>query len=185
MKSLGLLIALSLAHALHGQVVKDPVAPNPVRVSTRLQLVLELQQPKVKSGERVGARTTYENISPSAIDVGSGDWTLDYAVTVTDELGRECPRTALGERWLNEQREPVLLRSEGPVHLEQGTEGKEISMDLAKIYQLTKPGVYFVRFLYRSIWPDPGESRPTSVEDAQRVPIEEAVSNVVQFEITP
>jgi hypothetical protein len=39
--------------------------------------------------------------------------------------------------------------------------------------------------MLRGIWPDPGEPRATSVEEAQKMTIEEAVSNVVQFTIIP
>jgi hypothetical protein len=69
--------------------------------------------------------------------------------------------------------------------VEPGAEGQELAMDLAKIYQLTKPGTYSVRSMLRGIWPEPGDPRPTTVEEAQKVTIEEAISNAVQFTITP
>ena len=185
MKGFLLLAALLTASIAHGQVVRDPVAPNPVRVSTRLQLILTVEHSNVKSGDPVGARTHYKNVSSKTIELGTGYWMLDYAAIVTDTSGAEPPRTSLGERWLQEQREPVLLRSEGPLYVEPGAQGQELAVDLAKIYQLTKPGTYFVRFMFRGVAPDPIEPRPTSVEEARKMPIEEGVSNLVQFTIVP
>jgi hypothetical protein len=179
------LFAVSLTVSAYGQAVKDPVLPNPVRVSTRLELTLTVDHASIKTGEQMGVRVRYKNVSSRTMDLGSGSWMLDYAVTVADSSGAEPQRTSLGERWLKEQREPFISRSQGPLHVEPGADGEELAMDLAKIYQLTKPGTYFVRFLFRSMSPDSSDPLPKTVEEAQKVTIEEAVSNVAQFTITP
>jgi hypothetical protein len=66
-----------------------------------------------------------------------------------------------------------------------GEEGGEFVVDADRNYNLTKPGTYFVRLMFRSMWPEPGEPRPTTVEEAEKTPMEEAVSELIPFTITP
>ena len=58
-------------------------------------------------------------------------------------------------------------------------------INAAYCYSLTKPGTYFVRLMFRSMWPEPGERWPTTIEEAQKTPMEEAVSELIPFTITP
>jgi hypothetical protein len=119
------------------------------------------------------------------IKVGTMNDTQDYRLIVVDSSGTELPRTAFGENWLQQQREGVLLHSQGPLPLEPGEEGPEFVLNVAKVYQLTRPGTYFARLILRLIWPDPGERRPTTVKEAQKLPVEQVVSKMIRFTITP
>jgi hypothetical protein len=188
MKLLGLFAAAVFAGppVAHGQNVRDVVRPNPVRISSRLQLTAAVEQMAVKLGQPARVHLRYKNMSSGAIMLGTANWRLAYTLTVTDSSGAEPPRTALGESWLQEQRqtnqEPSLM---GPKRLEPGAEGEEVVVDIAKYYQLSRPGAYFVRMMFRDIWPDPGVPWRSTEEEGRKVILEEALSNVVQFTIVP
>ncbi len=185
MKMLRLAITAMFGIAAYGQTIKDPGLHNPVRVSTRLQLTVTLDKASVKLGEPVILRARYKNASSTKLGLGTGYWMLDYGLVVTDSSGAEPPRTALGEKWVQEQRESFLISSQGPIRLEAGAESTEFTLDVSKVYQLTRFGSYSVRLMFRGVWPEPGTPKPATVEESQQMPLEEAVSNVVQFTITP
>ncbi len=167
------------------QALRDSVFPDPVRASTRLQLTAKLDETTVKVGEPVVLRARYKNVSATNLELGTRYWVIDYGLVVTDSSGAEPPRTELGEKWLKEQREPVLLSSQGPFLLEPGAQGEEFAVDVTKAYRLTRPGSYSVQLMFRMVWPEPGTPVPTTVEESQKMPLEEAVSNVIQLTITP
>lgn len=108
----------------------------------------------------------------------------DYELKVTDASGAEPPRTALGERWLQEDRMGVLIHS-GSFDLKPGEESQVGLLDLAKIYQLYEPGKYFARLTFRGFRRDPSEPAPKTFEEAQEMTIEEAVSDLMPFTIIP
>lgn len=93
-----LLLAMSLV-AL-GQAVKDPVRPNPVRVSTRLQLVASLEQTSVKIGDPVRLRLHFKNVSSEVVGTSMNGWATDFWLTVIYASGTELPRTKEGDRML-------------------------------------------------------------------------------------
>jgi hypothetical protein len=58
------------------------------------------------------------------------------------------------------------------------------AIDVAKHYQLDRPGNYFVRIAWR-IGVPPGVPQPKTPQEIVKVPIEEAVSDLIPFTITP
>jgi hypothetical protein len=187
MKILVLLEAIVLAgtNVALGQALKDAVLPNPVVVSTRLQLKVGVEHPSLKLGEPVVVHARYKNVSSETVMVGTRHWDEDYALTVSDAFGAEVVRTALGEGWLMRQRGPLNTSSIGPFVLSPGEQGQEFVFDAAKYYQLNHPGTYFVRLILRHVLPDVPAPIPTTVEEYHKLPLEEAVSNLVQFVIVP
>jgi hypothetical protein len=176
---------LIIPRLAHGQdtIIRD-VPKNPVRVSTRLQLIASVERASVKQGEPIRLHFHYKNVSTKVVTLRENGWMQDYELTVTDTSGAEPPRTALGQRWLQEQRNGMLLHS-GPFVLAPDEEGKDGLIDVGKIYQLNQPGRYFARLMFGSIQRDPTEPKPATIEEAQKMTIEEAVSELIPFTITP
>jgi hypothetical protein len=105
----------------------------------------------------------------------------DEWIMVTDASGTELPLTKEGEKW----RQPS--RVSGPVvvgALFPGGEQGETIIDVSKHYQLDRPGNYFVR-IARRIGVPPDVPFPKTAEGAAKTPLEEAVSDLVPFTITP
>jgi hypothetical protein len=189
MKAFGSILTIMLAGlgAARGQVLRDAVRPNPVRISTRVQMRASVEQLSVRIGDPVMLRFHFKNVTSSVLHLASSGWDLDYGLTVTDPSGVEIPRTAQGEGWLRSQRNGIAVSSMS-FSLEAGAEADEIVMNVAKYYQLSKPGKYFVRVMRRGYMPpDPDAPKPTAMtaEEAQRIPIEESVSDLIPFTITP
>jgi hypothetical protein len=188
MKTFGLFQAIALASmsALNGQALRDSVLPNPVRISARLQLIATLERANVKLGEPMIVHAHYKNVSSNGLDLSpiARNSMISYALTVTDAAGAELQRTAAGESWLRGQRVENTSAVLAPVHLDPGAEGREFVVDAAQYYNLTKPGTYFVRLMFRSPGPDPNEPRPTT-SDPEKIPVERAVSDLISFTIAP
>jgi len=147
-------------------------------ISTRVQFLATLNRESAKAGDPIELRLRVKNVSSKAVYMYDVYWMLDYTVVVTDASGEELPRTALGEQWRQEQREGFRG---GSLHmvppLQPDAEGEEFIIDIAKYYQLTKPGRYLVRAVRNNLDTDSGE-RPT-------VAAVTAVSNTLAFTITP
>jgi hypothetical protein len=60
-------------------------------------------------------------------------------------------------------------------------------VNIAEYYRLDRPGNYFVRIAYRVGPADPADPRLRSGDQkvANQIPIEEAVSDLIPFTITP
>jgi hypothetical protein len=172
--------SLALSVAL-GQAIRDPGVPNPVRASTRLQMLASVERGSVKLGEPIELHMHAKNVSSVALKLSHNMEPYEYRVIVTDASGAELPRTPLGRSMLTV--EPMSFRD--PVVLEPGAEDQEVVWDLAKIYELTRPGKYFVRAMFRGPYPAPGAPRPTTYEETRTFPVEEAVSDLIPFTITP
>jgi hypothetical protein len=99
-KTLGSLITFVLVSlgVAHGQAVKDPVRPNPVRVSSRAQLIASLEVATVRVGDPIRLHFRLKNVSSEAIMLMASDFNDDYWVIVTDASGTEfrTPRSATG-----------------------------------------------------------------------------------------
>ena len=103
-------------------------------------------------------------------------------MTVTDTLGRELPRTPRGEKVL---RGEIPLIHAGGGDIEPG-EHIEESVNIADVYQLSKPGTYLVRAMRRFIFGTADEARARARTPGEVPRTEEkAVSNPVEFTITP
>jgi hypothetical protein len=90
-------IALLGIAAVYGQAVKDPVEPNPVRVSSRAQVIASLEQASVKLGAPMVLHYRLKNVSPQAIQL-LDDCSFSYWVMVTDASGTELPLAREGRR---------------------------------------------------------------------------------------
>ena len=121
------------------------------------------------------------NVSSDPINLVSSGFNDDYWLIVINASGTEIARTALGEK----MRQPLKML--GPVvkgPLAPGAEDSGYSIDVAKHYQLDRPGNYFVRIV-RRIGVPPGVPYPKTLQEGARVPLEEAISDLIPFTITP
>jgi hypothetical protein len=184
MRKPGLLSAIALAviASSQGQAVKDPARPNPVRVSSRLQLVASLQQASVKIGDPVKLDLHFKNVSSGVVGTSQNSWENDYWLTVTDASGTALPRTKEGDQMLKPVR---ALVSSVISPVPPGAEYGGGVVNVAEYFVLDRPGKYFVRIGYRSLTPAPGEPRPKTEKERQEVPLEEAVSELIPFTIVP
>lgn len=65
-----------------------------------------------------------------------------------------------------------------------GGDDGDHSIDITKHYQLGQPGNYFVRIARRMGVP-PDMPFPKTAQEAAKTPLEEAVSDLIPFTITP
>lgn len=166
--------------ATHGQAIKDPLLPNPLRVSTRLQMLATLEKETVKLGDPIVVRSHVKNVSGNALVRGL----QTYQVIVTDASGTEIARTSYGKAQLESNDVSSRVEDMAP-----GAESPEIRQDLSKMFELVRPGRYFVRVL---ILAGLGRDNPTDPrlrtndpKVAAQVPIEVVVSDLIPFTITP
>ncbi len=179
----GVLFAIALAGlgVVYGQAIRDPVRPNPVRVSSRAQLIVSLERARVRVGDPIMLHFRLKNVSSGAINLMASDFNDDYWLMVTDASGTELPRTKEGDR----MRQPSRAGGDRVGSLEPGAEyGDYAAIDVTKHYQLDRPGNYFAR-IARRIGVPPDVPRPTTLQEGARVPLEEAVSDPIPFTITP
>ena len=184
MRVLGFLSAVAMIGGVaHGQAVKDPARPNPVRVSTRLQLVASLEQAGVKIGGPVKLHLRFKNVSSDVVGTSQTSWAMDYWLTVTDASGAELPRTKEGDQMLRPGRAAgSSISSLVPPGFEYGAG----VVDIAEYFRLDRPGNYFVRIGYRGLSPAPGDPWPPKTQDEnQKRTLEEAVSDLIPFTIVP
>jgi hypothetical protein len=179
-------LALAVLEGAHGQVVKDPVRQGPVRVSSRAQLIASLAQSRVQIGDPIILHFRLKNVSSGVISpIFYNGFNDDYWVIVTDASGVELPHTQEGDRL----REPsTVWISYGRGGLNPGVDDGDRVIDVGKLYHLDRPGSYFVRIARRmGVPPDiPFPKYPeVSVEEIAKVPIEEAVSDLIPFTIVP
>ncbi|HEY1760406.1 MAG TPA: hypothetical protein VGG72_33840 [Bryobacteraceae bacterium] len=170
--------------AVYGQAIKDPERPNPVRVSSRAQLIASLEQSTVKIGDPLKLHFRLKNISSAAIrNIVQSELNEDCWLMVTDASGSELPLTKQGERL----RKPS--RSGGGVvgDLLPGADEGDRTIDVSRLYQFDRPGNYFVRIIRRiGVPPEvPFPKYPENQKDAAKVPLEEAVSDPIPFTIIP
>ena len=177
-------VALAGAGAVFGQMPGVESRPNPVKASTRLQLVASVEPASAKAGTPVLISLRLKNVSAKQVAVPINAFEYDYELFVTDASGREPPRTPLGQRiFLGKY---SLLKSDG-TDLDPAQE-IEASLDIAAIYQITQPGTYYVQAFRTHLLRDPADTAPrpvSSVVEASKIAIEKAASNVVRFTIVP
>jgi hypothetical protein len=184
MKTPGSFLSIMLigAGSLPGQALRDPALPNPVRVSTRLQVLATVEQQNVRLGEPIRVHFRTKNVSSAVLRIRNLDTAQDYGVIVTEASGLEPLLTPLGSLLRTHQ----SISSQGPIPLAPGAESEEAVWDLAKLFQLTKPGRYFVRILFRGVWLERDEDpHPKTVEEERKITWEEAVSDPIPFTIAP
>jgi hypothetical protein len=182
MKKPGLfsLMPLACLAVVYGQAVKDPVRPNPVRVSSRAQLIASLEQARVRVGDPIKLHFRLKNVSSEAINLMASDFNEDYWLVVTDASGAELPRTEEGDR----MRQPSRTGGGIVGSLAPGAEYGGGTIDVTKHYQLDRPGNYFVR-IARRIGLPPDMPHPKTAEEGAKMPLEEAVSDLIPFTVTP
>src|ERR1700685_1498667 len=152
----------------HGQVVKDPVRPNPVRVSSRAQLIASLEQVSVRVGDPVKLHFRLKNLSFETISpLGYSGFNDDYWLMVTDASGTELPLTKEGDRL----RQPSKMHAGSIVGaLAPGAEDIDAVIDVSRLYQLVRPGNYFAR-IARRIGVPPDIPYPKTAEEGAKVPL--------------
>jgi hypothetical protein len=91
-----LLAASFCARVVHGQALRDPALPNPVRISTRLQVVAAIERQSFKLAEPVRVHFRTKNVSSAVLRIRNLDTAQDYGVIVTDASGFEPMLTPLG-----------------------------------------------------------------------------------------
>lgn len=183
MKGFGLLSAIAMIGAgVYGQAVKDPARLNPVRVSSRAQVIASLEEARPKLGEPIILHYRFKNVSSQPLAVVSSEVNTDYWVMVTDAPGTELSLTKEGSRL----REPPMVSNTIRGSLGPGADLGEHSFDLRKLYQLDRPGDFFVR-IARRMGTDPNDPRLPSQDRKvlAQIPIEEAVSDLIPLTIVP
>jgi hypothetical protein len=142
-------------------------------------MIAALELARVKLGAPVILHYHVTNLSsqalPMVLDVDAVYW-----VMVTDASGTELPLTKEGTRL----REPPLAGIGGMSPLAPGADDGDHSLDLTKRYQLDRPGSYLVRIAMRMGVP-PDVPYPKTMQERAKVPIEEAVSDLIPFTIVP
>lgn len=183
MKKVGLLSAITILgiEVVLGQAVKDPARLNPVRVSTRVQLLASLERASMKIGDPIQLHYRLKNVSSEVVAVAITDWSVVYWLTVVDASGAEPPRTKKGDRM---RQIPVSTGPNVQGFLQPGADDGDHVTDVTELYRLDRPGAYFVRIAQRLGLP-PGEPRPKTPEEGRRAPVEEAVSDLIPFTIVP
>jgi hypothetical protein len=145
--------------------------PKPVKVSTRLQLQLEVAPPIAALGGKVFAKLKLKNVSEKPVSIEEASPEVDYDVTVVDAAGREPERTAWGRKKLAGGY--AVLRSMA-MRLQPGEE-RQVNVEITGVFNLTEPGTYYVKVEFRSIYQDDPEENHKIAEIAY--------SNTVELKI--
>lgn len=200
MKSVQLLSVIALAGltAAEGQAIKDPglmwgpllganagdgwvPVPNPVRVSARTQMIASLEQSRVKIGEPLKLHFRFKNVSSEVIQMVGGGFDFDNWLIVTDASGTELPLSEKGQKW---RQRPTSQTATTMYALLPGQDDGDGILDVTDLYRLDRPGNYFLR-IARRLGTPPDVPRPKTPEEVQKTPLEEAVSDLIPFTITP
>ena len=142
----------------------------PVRASTRLRLLAEVEPANAKAGEPIFLKLRTKNISSKTVGMADTGYN-DYDLTLADGSGKEPPLTKFG---VDLRENAILLRSVS-LDLEPGEEAS-VTLEITKIYRLA-PGTYYLRASRHTI-------NPESREEFGRVD-ERAFSNPVMFTVLP
>jgi hypothetical protein len=171
-----LLLALAV---LSGDAVRAQTSDRPIIPSDRLQVHAAIEPASAKAGTPIVVKLIAKNIWYNTVTVSDYGAEVDYGLIVVDSLGKEAPRTRLGNQVF--RREYILLRT-AVTYLEVGQEIRA-EIDVTKIFQLTQPGIYY---MWATRDPFPGSpDEPKLTGDLSKLPIERAFSNPVQFTIVP
>ena len=186
MRKTGSFSALVLAGlaVVSGQAIKDPASLNPVVISSRGKVVAYLEQASLRIGDPIRLHFHLKNVSPGVIKYVRSGFNDDYWLVVTNALGTELQRTEKGDRLRQRSTSQVVTISAA---LSPGEEDEDDAIDLAQLYRLDRPGNYFVRIARRIGAAGPADPRLRSGDQkvANQIPIEEAVSDLIPFTITP
>lgn len=165
-----------------GQAVRDPSMPNPVRISSRAQVPAYLERSSVRTGDSLKLHFRLRNVSSDVIrNLVLSDFNDDCWLMVTDALGVELPRTEKGDRW---RRRSSSQTASVSFALSPGEDDGDHVVDVAELYRLDRPGNYFVR-IARRIGTPPDIPFPKTAQEGAKAPLEEAVSDLIPFTITP
>jgi len=123
-----------------------------------------LQHDTFKLGTPIVLKVTIKNVALRPVWIHVTGPEHDYELTVVDDSGKEPSRTDFGKSLLDERSGSAMQMPLQP------QEEKQVGIDVTKIYQLTKPGVYIVR-LGRVVLPDPAENQNAFVERTYAWPI--------------
>jgi hypothetical protein len=172
MRSLAFLTCVALG--AYGQARVNLARPiKPIRASTRLQLVTELDPPVTKSGEHVFAKVEIKNIYSRNVVMADSDPQLDFEVVLTDAAGKEPSLSEWGKK--NAAGELFALK-QSEIDLEPGQE-VDARIEITKAYLPLQPGIYYARVTRLGVWTE-------FAEDNKQVS-EVAYSNPVQLIVTP
>jgi hypothetical protein len=163
-----------VALCAYGQALTNLARPSkPIRASTRLQLVVQLDPPVAKSGERVFAKLKLKNIHSGNVVMVDSEPQLDYDIALTDFAGKEPSLSEWGKK--NAAGQLFSLR-QAELHLEPGQES-EVRVEITKPYQSLRPGTYYARVTRLGVWTE-------FALDNEKVS-EVAYSTPVQLVVTP
>ena len=156
--------------------------PNPVVVSSRAQVLAHLERSSVKIGDPLKFHFRLRNVSPQVIgNLVLSDFNDDCWLIVTDALGAELPHTEKGDRWRQRSTSQTASVSYA---LSPGEDDGDRVVNVADLYRLDRPGNYFVR-IFKRMSVQPGVPWPKTAEEGRKAPLEEAVSGLIPFTITP
>lgn len=188
MKLLGPALLLSvLSVNAPAQIPRTTSSLSSAIASARLQLTASVEPASVKVGAPVTLKLRLRNISPGRISLFTFSFDdIDYELFVADASGRELQRTPRGQAVFQQDDFPLLKTRQ--IELDPGA-ATEATLDVSKIYELTKQGIYYVQAFRGRISPDPSVPRPyaysNSHADDARISVEKAVSTRIQFTIVP
>jgi hypothetical protein len=163
-----LALAVVSGNAVSGQAPDRPVIP-----STRLQLKATMDPASAKLGTAITVNLVLKNISSKIVRVPDTSPEYDYELILADSKGNKLTLTDFGDGLY--QGKYVLLRSSA-IDMEPGQEVQS-QIEVTKIYQVTQPGVYYLRASHRNIVPDPADQAKSTVE--------RTFSSPVQFTVVP
>jgi hypothetical protein len=175
MRGLAFLTCVALvALCAYGQALVNLAKPSkPIRASTRLQLVAELDPSVAKSGDRVFARLKLTNIHSKNVIMVDSEPQMDYEIAITDAGGKEPPLSEWGKKNAAGQ---LFSLKQSELDLEPGQEA-EVRVEVTKAYQPLQPGTYYARVTRLGVWTE-------FAEDNTKV-YEVAHANPVQLIVTP
>jgi len=144
-----------------------------VKASTRLQLTAQPERARQATGGPVFIKTKLSNVHSRSVRLSLTQQEFDYRVTVTDASGVEAPLTEWGKKLKLGEAFPIRQTTSD---IEPGRD-EQVTVEVSKVYDLSRPGTYTVRVVRNGVWPE-------SEEDTRRV-IEQVTSNPVSFTIVP
>lgn len=132
-------IILWLFINLNAQTQKEE-SDETIKTLQKFQLVGQIDNAVVKSGEQVLLGLTITNNTETELFLAQSCVTLDYKFTVKDESGEIIPLTKEGERLTNRSK---LVCSYKRIKLGSG-KSRQAKINLAQIYNMSAKGTYYI-----------------------------------------
>ena len=104
-------------------------------------LILGTEENVVKAGSEVKINITLRNSSNRAIHMNTGSSEIEYVIEVRDSQGTSAPKTDFGRK----ANERPHFSSDQIFTLQPGECLPKISLDVTKLYDLSRPGKYTIQ----------------------------------------